>query len=160
MTERIDWKAVIWAAIIAAIVFMMLEMALVATVGDGSPWGPPRMIAAIVMGKEVLPPPATFEMGPMLVAMLLHLTLSVVFAAILGGVISSRNLNLGMSIIVGTLFGLLLYLMNFYVFTAIWPWFAMARGTIPIFAHAAYGLTLGWVYRALTSQRVKIIEER
>ena len=160
MTERMDWKAVIWAALIAGIVFMMLEMALVATVGGGSPWGPPRMIAAMVMGKGVLPPPATFEMAPMLVAMLVHFTTSVVYAAILGWVISSRRLGLGMSLLVGTLFGLLLYLVNFYVFTAVWPWFAMARGMISIFAHAAYGLTLGWAYRALTARHVTVIEER
>jgi len=160
MTERLDWKAVIWAAIIAGIVFMTLEMVLVATVGGGSAWGPPRMIAAMVMGEGVLPPPATFEMAPMLVAMLVHLTISVVFAAILGWIISSRSLGLGMSLLVGTLFGLLIYLVNFYVFTAVWPWFAMARGMISVFAHAAYGLTLGWAYRALASQHVRVIEER
>ena len=160
MTDRMDWKAVIWAAIIAGIVFMMLEMALVATVGGVSPWGPPRMIAAMAMGEGVLPPPATFEMAPMLVAMLVHFIVSVVYAAILGWVISSRDLNLGMSLLVGTLFGLLIYFLNFYVFTAVWPWFAMARGMISIFAHAVYGLTLGWAYHALTSRRVTVIEER
>jgi len=160
MTERVDWKAVIWAALIAGIVFMMLEMVLVATVGGGSPWGPPRMIAAMAMGKGVLPPPATFEMVPVLVAMLVHITTSVVYAIILGWVISSRGFGLGMSLLVGTLFGLVLYLVNFYVFTAVWPWFAMARGTISTFAHAAYGLALGWTYRALSSRRVRVIEER
>ncbi len=158
MTERMDWKAVIWAAIIAGIVFMMLEMALVATVGGGSPWGPPRMIAAMAMGEGVLPPPATFETVPMLVAMLVHFTTSVVYAAILGWIISRRGLGLGMSLLVGTLFGLVLYLANFYVFTAVWPWFAMARGMISIFAHAVYGLTLGWAYRALTSRRGRVEE--
>jgi len=160
MTERMDWKAVIWAAVIAGIVFMMLEMVLVATVGGGSPWGPPRMIAAMVMGEGVLPPPATFEMATMLVAMLVHLTTSVVYAAILGWVISSRGLGLGMSLLVGTLFGLLLYFVNFYLFTSVWPWFAMARGMISIFAHAAYGFTLGWAYHALASRHVTVIEER
>jgi len=160
MTERMDWKAVIWAAVIAGIVFMMLEMVLVATVGGGSPWGPPRMIAAMVMGEGVLPPPATFEMATMLVAMLVHFTLSIVFAAILGWVISSRGFGLGMSLLVGTLFGLLIYFVSFYLFTSIWPWFAMARGMISIFAHAAYGFTLGWAYHALASRHVTVIDER
>ena len=160
MTERMDWKAVVWAALIAGIVFMMLEMVLVATVGGGSPWGPPRMIAAMVMGEGVLPPPATFEMAPMLVAMLVHFTLSVVFAAILGWVISSRGFGLGMSLLVGTLFGLLIYFVSFYLFTSVWPWFAMARGMISIFAHSAYGFTLGWAYHALASRHVRVVEER
>jgi hypothetical protein len=118
------------------------------------------MIAAMAMGKGVLPPPATFEMVPVLVAMLVHITTSVVYAIILGWVISSRGFGLGMSLLVGTLFGILLYLVNFYVFTAVWPWFAMARGMISIFAHAAYGLALGWAYRALSSRSVRVIEER
>ncbi len=160
MTDRMDWKAVIWAAIIAGAVFLVLEMVLVATVGGGSPWGPPRMIAAMVMGEGVLPPPATFEMAPMLVAMLVHFTLSVVFAAILGWVISSRGFGLGMSLLVGTVFGLLIYFVSFYIFTSIWPWFAMARGMISIFAHVAYGFTLGWAYHALASRHVTVVEER
>ena len=160
MTERMDLKAVLWAAVIAGIVFLVLEMALVATVGGGSPWGPPRMIAAMVMGEGVLPPPATFEMAPMLVAMLVHLTTSVVYAAILGWVISSRGFSLGTSLVVGTLFGVLIYLVNFYLFTSVWPWFAMARGMISIVAHAAYGLTLGWAYHALASRHVTVIEQR
>ncbi len=160
MTERMDWKAVIWAALIAGMVFLVLEMVLVGTVGGGSPWGPPRMIAAMVMGEGVLPPPATFDMVPVLVATLVHLTISVVYAVILGWVISSRGLSLGMSLLVGTLFGLLLYFVNFYLFTAIWPWFAMARGMISIFVHVVYGLVLGWAYHALSSQHVRVIEER
>ena len=160
MTSRMDYKAVLLAALIAGIVFMMLEMVLVATIGGGSPWGPPRMIAAMVMGKGVLPPPATFELITMLVAMMVHFTTSIVYAAILGWIISSRNLGLGMSLIVGTLFGLLLYLVNFYVFTSVWPWFAMARGMISVFAHAAYGFTLGWAYHRLTLRHASVIEER
>ena len=160
MTQGINWRAVIWSAIIAGLVFLMLEMVLVATVGGGSPWGPPRMIAAMVMGEGVLPPPATFEMAPMLVAMLVHFTLSVVFAAILGWVISNRGLGLGMSLLVGTLFGLLIYFVSFYIFTSVWPWFAMARGMISIFAHAAYGFTLGWAYHALASRHVTVVEDR
>ena len=59
---RIDARAAVLAGIIAALVFMMLEMVLVASVGGESPWGPPRMIAAIGMGQTVLPPPATFDL--------------------------------------------------------------------------------------------------
>jgi len=160
MAQGINWRAVIWSAIIAGLVFLMLEMVLVATIGGGSPWGPPRMIAAMVMGKGVLPPPATFETVPMLVAMLVHFATSLAYAVILGWIISSRNLGLGMSILVGALFGLLLYVVNFYVFTAIWPWFAMARGMISIFAHVMYGLVLGWAYHALAARHVAVTEAR
>jgi biotin transporter BioY len=38
---------------------------------------------------------------------------------------------------------------DFYLMTAIFPWFAMARGGISIFAHAMFGLVLGWTYHAM-----------
>lgn len=41
MTKH-DWKAAIWAGIIAGAVFMMLEMIMVPLSLGGSPWGPPR----------------------------------------------------------------------------------------------------------------------
>lgn len=152
MTGKVSWKAVVWAGIVAGVVFMMLEMALVGTVGDQSHWGPPRMIAAMAMGEGVLPPPATFDFGIMMVAMMIHLVLSVILGVILGWAISQWRMNLTTAIVAGTLFGLIVYFVNFYGFTAIFPWFAMARGGISIFAHAMFGLVLGWVYHAIASR--------
>ena len=160
MTSKLDWSAAIWAGIIAGTAFMMLEMVLVATVGGGSLWGPPRMIAAMVMGEGVLPPPATFEIGPMMVAMAIHLMLSIILGIVLGWVISHWHLGLGMSILIGAVFGLLIYLVNFYGFTAIWPWFAKARNFISLFSHVMFGLVLGWAYHALAAKRWEAGEPR
>ncbi len=152
MTGRLNWKAVIWASIVAGIVFMMLEMALVATIGGQSPWGPPRMIAAIVMGESVLPPPATFDAGIMMVAMMIHFATSILLGVILGWAVSQWKMSLATAIIAGTIFGLLIYFVNFYLMTAVFPWFAMARGGIAAFAHAMFGFVLGWVYHAVASR--------
>ena len=149
MTRGIDWKAAISAGLIAGLVFMMLEMILVATIGGKSPWGPPRMIAAMAMGESVLPPPATFEIGIMTVAMMIHFVMSIVLGLILGFAISHWRMSLLTAMIAGTVFGLLVYFVDFYLMTAIFPWFAMARGGITIFAHAMFGLVLGWVYHAV-----------
>ncbi len=149
MTRTLNWKAAIIAGLVAGLVFMMLEMGLVATIGGQSPWGPPRMIAAIAMGNGVLPPPATFDMGIMMVAMMIHFPLSIILAAVLGWAISHWRMNLMTSLIVGTIFGLVVYFVAFYIMTAVFPWFAMARGGIAIFAHAMFGLVLGWTYHAI-----------
>lgn len=149
MTSRLDLKAAIWAAIVAGFVFMILEMLLVATVGGGSPWGPPRMIGAIALGRDVLPPPPTFDLGVFVVAMLVHFALSIVLGIILGWIISRWRLGLMASIGVGAVFGLAVYFVHFYGFTAIFPWFAMARTWITIFAHIVFGAVLGWTYHAL-----------
>jgi hypothetical protein len=149
MTNTLNWKAAIVAGLVAGVVFMMLEMLLVGTIGGQSPWGPPRMIAAMAMGKSVLPPPATFDFGIMMVAMMIHFMMSIVLGVILGWIISHRRMNLMASIIAGTIFGLLIYFVDFYLMTAVFPWFAMARGAISIFAHTMFGLVLGWVYHSI-----------
>lgn len=149
MPRALNWKAAVVAGLVAGLVFMMLEMALVGTIGGKSPWGPPRMIAAMAMGKEVLPPPGTFDFGIVMVAMMIHFALSVILGIILGWAISHWRMNLLTAIIVGTIFGLVVYFVDFYIMTGIFPWFAMARGGISIFAHAVFGLVLGWTYHAI-----------
>lgn len=149
MADRLSWKGVLWSGLIAGIVFMMLQMVLVAVIGGGSLWGPPRMVAAIVLGPSVLPPPGDFALGVMVVAMMVHFVLSFVFAAILGWIISAANLDLWPAIIAGLVFGLVIYFFNFYVMTGVFPWFAKARNLISIFDHAMFGLVLGWVYAAI-----------
>ena len=142
-------KAAIKAGLIAGLVFMMLEMLLVATVGGGSPWAPPRMIGAIVMGEGVLPPPATFDLVVFMVAMLIHFALSVLLGFIFAAIAEAARLSATAAAIVGLLFGLAVYVVSFYGMTAIFPWFAMARNGISIFAHAMFGLVLGYSYRAM-----------
>jgi hypothetical protein len=75
---QLDWKAATWSGIIAGFVFLALEMVMVPVFAGGSPWGPPRMMAAIVLGEGVLPPPATFDLGVIMAAMGLHFVLSIV----------------------------------------------------------------------------------
>lgn len=149
---RINTGAALWAAIVAGAVFMMLEMIMVPVFMGGSPWGPPRMIAAIGMGKGVLPPPATFDATIMMVAMLIHFGLSVVLAFLFAFI--ARGRTVGMATMIGAAFGLVVYLVAFYGMTAVFPWFAMARGWIGIFAHVMYGAVLGLVYASI-ARRVR-----
>ena len=153
MDSRLDIKAALWAGIIAGAVFMMLEMVLVGTIGGDSPWAPPRMIAAMVLGDSVLPPPASFDLGIMAMGMMIHFVLSIILAVVFGWAISHWHLSLLATIGVGLVFGLIVYVVNFYLMTAVFPWFAMARNGISIFAHAMFGLVLGWAYHAIAAPR-------
>ena len=153
MSGALNFKAAVLAGLIAGFVFMMLEMVLVGTVGGQSPWGPPRMIAGMVMGKDVLPPPATFDMSIFAVGMAIHFVLSILLAVVLGWAISHWRMNLFTAIVAGVVFGLIVYFVNFYLMTAMFPWFAMARGAISIFAHAMFGLVLGWAYHSMARPR-------
>lgn len=158
MIRKLDVKAAIWAGIVAGLVFMMLEMALIVMLKGESPWGPPRMMAAMVMGSGVLPPPATFDMAIMMVAMMVHMMMSVVLGIMLGWAISQFRMGLMASLAAGAVFGLVIYYVDFYVFTAIFPWFAMSRGAITAFSHAMFGLVLGWVYHAIAKHDARRAE--
>lgn len=144
--RRPDWKAAVFAGLIAGAVFMMMEMGLVAATGQ-SPWGPPRMIAAMAMGREVLPPPASFDVGIFLAAMMIHMVLSILLAVAFALV--APRLNTWTAVALGAVFGLLIYVVNFYGFTAIFPWFAMARNAISIASHLAFGAVLALSYKLI-----------
>lgn len=149
----VDWSAAVWAGVISGAVFMMLEMIMVPMFLDGSPWGPPRMIAAMVLGQDVLPPPATFDFVILMAAMVVHFVLSILYAIVLALIV--RRWTMGPAVLVGGGFGLGLYLANFYVFTAVFPWFANARNWVSIFAHIMFGVVAAWAYKALESRRVR-----
>lgn len=72
-----------------------------------------------------------------------------ILAVIFGFGISRLRLSLIAAIVAGAVFGLVVYFVNFYGFTALFPWFAMARGAISIFAHAMFGAVAGGVYQAI-----------
>ena len=116
----------------------------------GSPWAPPRMIAAIILGKSVLPmpdQPVTFDFVVMMVAVVLHLMLSIVYTIIVGW--PCRKLSMGTSILIGAVFGLAIYIINFYGFTAVFPWFAMARNWISIFSHIMFGIIAALCFKKM-----------
>ena len=145
--QSINWGAAIRASLIAGVVFLILELALVAAVGGESMWAPPRMIGAIILGQDVLPPPATFHLGSFVAAMIVHFGLAVIYGVIFALVTDRAAWTLGVATGVGLLFGLAIYAVNFYGMTAFLPWFSMARNGISIFAHAAFWLVLGYSYR-------------
>src|SRR5215216_5771759 len=141
-----DWKAAIWAGIIAGAVFITMEIVLVATIGGDSPWGPPRMIAAILLGRGVLPPPATFDLGIFLMAMATHFALSIALSVAFSFI--ACRMSLEKAIVAGGMFGIAVYIIDFYGLTLVFPWFAMARNWISILSHAVFGIVLAWTYKS------------
>lgn len=143
----IDGSAAIWAGIVAGAVFLLLEMVMVPIFLGGSAWDPPRMIAAIVLGPDVLPAPDAavgISADVLLAAGVVHFALSLLYALAVAWIVD--RWPLGASIAAGAIFGVALYLVNFYGFTALFPWFAMARNWVGMVAHIAFGAVAGAVY--------------
>lgn len=151
--SRIHWGAAVWAGIIAGLVFMMAEMLMVWMFLGESPWGPPRMIAAMVLGREVLPPPADFALVPMMVAMVIRFMLSIVYGLVIG--FAMRSLGMGKALIGGAVFGLLaVYMINFHLIAPLLsPWFTRQQNWVSVVTHVLFGMVLAGSYVALRDRR-------
>lgn len=103
-----------------------------------------RLTAALLLGSAVLPPPATFDINVMLVATAIHFMLSILYAAVL---LPWARVRLVASLSIGTAFGMALYFLNLHGFTAIFPWFAEARGGITLAVHVVFGMAVMLMYR-------------
>jgi hypothetical protein len=99
------------------------------------------------MGRGVLAPAATFDGSVMLAATVVHFALSIVYGLILAAAIS--RLGPLSSFLAGAAFGLLLYAVNLYGFTTLFPWFEATRDAVTVAAHVAFGTVAAGAYRAL-----------
>lgn len=146
--QATDWSAGAWAGVIAGVVFMIAEMMMVMFIQGESPWGPPRMMAAMVLGKGVLPPPATFDLTVLMVAMMVHIPLSIVYGLAIAWLV--HRFEMGTALAIGAVIGLAIYLVNFYpIASAAFPWFAMARNWMSAAAHMLFGIVAAGSYVAL-----------
>lgn len=137
----IDITAALIAGLVGAVVFLVLEMALLPLLGV-SALAPLHMIAAIIVGPEALAMSTT--VGIVLTALVVHFFLSIIYAFILGALVNKRRV--GPALLIGLVFGLALYLVNFFVFTGVFPWFSEARNWVSIVAHLAFGAVVAIVY--------------
>lgn len=106
-----------------------------------------RLAAAILMGPDVLPPPASLNWKVMIAATFIHFLISIGYSIILARVIF--RLDMAFSLFIGAIFGMFVYLINMYGFTLIFPWFSIVRNWITFFTHIAFGISLAVSYKQL-----------
>ena len=147
----VHWGAAAASGVIGGAIFLALELLLVPIFLGESAWALPRMISAIVLGRDVLPPPATFDVGIVLTALVIHFVLSLVYGSLLALAVHRMLMETGM--IASAVFGLLLYIVNFYVMTAVFPWFADGRTWVSVVAHIAFGVGTAAFYFKLAGPR-------
>ena len=148
---RSKWYAMFWAGVMAGIISTLIQILLWLIFTNDLPailYRDARLTAAMVLGRSVLPPPATFDFAVMLTATLIHFTISITCAALLA--MSFARLKTIPALLAGIGFGVALYVVNLYGFTVIFPWFAQTRGWITLVVHGVFGLTAIAVYRWLS----------
>ena len=149
-----NWVRAVISGLLAGLLFLVLEMAMVPLFLGGSPWAPVRLIGAILLGQDVLPPPASFDATVAVVALIIHLVMSTIYGLIVGALVHDRET--AVALLIGFIFGLVLYFVNFYGFTVIFPWFAQARNWVTIFNHLAFGVATAALYKSLTAGAAEI----
>jgi hypothetical protein len=150
-----DWSAAAVSGLAAGALLIVVEMFWSSMVAGVHPWGTTRMIAAIVMGREVLQT-SMFSVSTVAVALIIHFVIGIVLGCALCALIAPFQLDssVGMSMLVGAGFGLVVYLFNFYVMTAAFPWFVDARGWHTLVGHLIFGMCIALFYWKLESRDV------
>lgn len=150
----VNWSVAIYGGIAAGILGTLAQIALWSVFTDALPtilFRDARFTAAFVMGRAVLPRPASFDGPMMLVATLVHIALSIVYGVILSRLISRlRNYA---SLLAGAAFGLSLYAVNMSGFTTVFRWFEAARDWITAAAHLVFGVTAAGIYKMCSQRR-------
>ncbi len=151
-----DWRAAVLAGLIAGLLTMLLWIILLAATTGGSLWTPFHHVAAILLGEGVLTPSQTIDWQVVIAGLVIHMFLAVLYAIILAFIIHRWGLVVG--IVGGALFGLALYAINYYTFTALYPWFYPLRSWIALVGHIFFGAVAGGIYEGL-ERDVYVVEE-
>ena len=131
------FKSGIYAGLVAGFLFLALEMLMVSLILGGNAFEWLHMIAAVATGKDTLLP-GGFTVTETLAAAGVHLGLSVLYAFLIG--LAVANLNKGWSIVGGVVAGLIIYGINFYGLTSVFPWLKTARNWVTVVNHIIFGV--------------------
>jgi hypothetical protein len=141
--------------IAAGIIFAVFEMLAAAMLmGLDAAVMPLRMIGAMALGPEALEPGYSPEIAAM-TGVIVHMILSVAFAAVFAAVAPRTVIASGLAATAGSLafagifFGIALWLVNFYVIAPLagWTWFPERSDPVVQFlAHSFFfGCPVGWM---------------
>jgi hypothetical protein len=143
----LDWAASGWAGLAAGAAFVLFQTFLGALLGGGDKTDAVRRIASIALGGAVMPPGEPFTVIVFLAAAAVHIPLSLIYARVLAAMIDGMRPARALG--VGALFGAGLYLLNYHVFSGIFPWFVSARGAPALLSHLVFGLLAAGIYTRL-----------
>jgi hypothetical protein len=143
-----DLAAAIAAGLIAGTIMMLLQISMHSLFLDRSAWFHPRLIAAIPLGRDVLPGAASgADTSVTIAAMVVHYALSIIYAVVAAIVLDRARF--WPAVALGAAGGFVLYVINYYGFTGVFEWFAASRDWVTTFTHISFGVGAAAAYKAL-----------
>jgi len=141
--RRAEAGAALVAGVVAGSALLTLLVMLSVGLYDEPAWKIPQMIGATLKGTGGA---GLRDFDPALAALgvAIHFTLSLLYALAFAGLTVELRRNAALA---GILFGVALYVANFYGFTQLFPWFLELRTPDTLAAHAFYGLLLACIYK-------------
>ena len=148
-----DWPAAVVAGLVAGAVAMVMDLLWTTLMQGGNPWHTSHQVAAMLMGPELLQGSTqAFNLGVVATAMAIHYGLGIVFGCIVAFIVTGFHYegSLPMLEIVGGLFGIALYFINFYGMVRLFPWVAEMRSGAYLVEHLVFGMVAASVYWKLS----------
>ncbi|HEU5296630.1 MAG TPA: hypothetical protein VFU71_17750 [Burkholderiaceae bacterium] len=150
--RRPDWVVGAVAGFAAGAVLMVLDLLWSTVVDPGGPWRTSHMIAPIFTGADAARAPNyDFSVGVVAIALAVHYVVGIVFGLILAAIMTPLHLDSTLEKAIGTgaVFGVVLYVVNFYGLVHLFPWLAELRGWPTIGAHLVFGVVAALLYAKL-----------
>src|SRR3569623_63836 len=105
---------------------MVVEMLWSTDEMDATPWTMSHMVAAVITGPESAQS-HQFDLGIVAIALATHYVLGVIYGTVLAVLLSEFHFNVrtGQAVMAGAIYGMALYLFNFYGMTCLFFFFVV-----------------------------------
>lgn len=143
----IPWRPAALAGLIGGVAYLAMQFLWSSLATGAGSWTWFRFTGAIVLGRGVLTQ-ETFDLAVFVVALLVHFGLAIVYAIVLG-LLAARG-GAWLAVLIGALFGAAVYALNYYAFTAAFPWFIELRHNVTLVNNVVFGVATAAAYRHLS----------
>jgi hypothetical protein len=130
-------------ALVAAAVLLGVQSALMAIFAHQEVWKTSWVIAAVFMGPVVLHWPAVFDLAAITAA--IAALYPTAFLCVLILLIVDQRQSVKWSMLTGAMVGFLLYFVELYVLTRLYPWLAAERNWMAAVSHLVFGGVAAWL---------------
>ncbi|MAT43570.1 MAG: hypothetical protein CL609_14630 [Anaerolineaceae bacterium] len=139
----LDWNAVVAAGLISGFTMLIISI-LLPWIFLSDPFLIVRIMASVLLGPSVISPQAGLVPGIYVVAILTHFFLSIFFAMLI--VLIFHRWGMIVAFIGGAVMGFVIYFMNYYTFSLVFPWLLPYHTWMLLTGHIVFGALVGTLY--------------